>query len=277
MSRARLDPRRWLDQTAVLEKHGRILVVRDDVLEGGTKLRFLPFLTQGAKEIVYGTPFCGGAQLALAVLGRESGQRVTLFTAQRKRLHARQLAAQARGAHIVQVPFGYMTNVQAKARAYAKESGALFLPLGFDVPEAREPFLEAIRRVRRRSGSPDEVWCATGSGMLARSLAEGFPSSKIVAVGVGLKSRHLSHGLHWPRNAEILESVQPFEQEEKERAPFPCDGNYDRKAWAQLVKHQKPGRSYLFWNVMSPHHAEDCVGLGNRVLEILEQKRAAGS
>lgn len=252
----RLDPRRWLDAPAVLEKHGGVLVVRDDLLEGGSKLRFLPFLTRGAQEIVYGTPFCGGAQLALAVLGRESGQKITLFTAERMRLHPRQVAAQARGAYLRFVPLGYMSNVQAKARAYAQAQGALFLPLGFDVPEAREPFLEAIRRVRKRVGSPDEVWCATGSGMLASCLAEGFPSSEVVGVGVGLKSRHLAHGLSWPANARILEAGLPFEKESKALAPFPCDGNYDRKAWALLWAQQALPRTrkkkVIFWNVLGP-------------------------
>ena len=59
-----LDPRKYLDVPAVLEKHGRITVVRDDLLEGGSKLRFLPFLVQGAEEVVFGAPFCGGAPLA---------------------------------------------------------------------------------------------------------------------------------------------------------------------------------------------------------------------
>lgn len=245
----RLDPRRWLDETAVLQKHGRILVVRDDLLEGGTKLRFLPFLTQGAKEIVYGSPFCGGAQLALAVLGRESGQKITLFTAERKVLHHRQRQAQKSGAVLKLVPYGYMSNVQAKARAYAASSGALFLPLGFDVDAATEPFLEAIRRVRRRTGSPDEVWCATGSGMLARCLAEGFPDSEIKAVGVGLKSRHLSQGLRWPRNATIIESKLRFEQEEEHLPPFPSCPNYDRKAWL-LCSSALGRKSRLFWNVL---------------------------
>ncbi len=225
--------------------------MRDDLLEGGTKLRFLPFLTQGAEEIVYGTPFCGGAQLALSVLGRESGQRVTLFTAQRKILHPRQQAAKKNGANLIQVSYGYMTNVQAKARAYAERNDALFLPLGFDVSAATEPFLEAIRRVRKQTGDPDEVWCATGSGMLAKALAIGFPNSAIIAVGVGLQSRHLTQGLLWPRNAFIREAKLPFEKEEKDRAPFPSDGNYDRKAWVLCAERSRTSRKrLLMWNVL---------------------------
>lgn len=226
--------------------------MRDDLLEGGSKLRFLPFLVQGAKEIVYGAPFCGGAPLALSVLGRESGQRVRIFYAKRGTLHPRQAAVQRNGARIEQVPFGYMTHVQARARAYAQASGALFLPLGFDVPAAREPFLDAIRRVRRRIGSPDEVWCATGSGMLAACLAEGFPSSQVIGVAVGLRSRHLHRGLQNPSNLCLLEIDVPFQSEEMGLAPFPSDGNYDRKAWVRCSKHAEkhPRKKILMWNVL---------------------------
>lgn len=49
----------WHDREAVLERYaGDLTVVRDDLLdEGGSKLRFLPFLTEGAEEVVFGGPF----------------------------------------------------------------------------------------------------------------------------------------------------------------------------------------------------------------------------
>jgi hypothetical protein len=242
-----MDPRRWLDQPPVIERHGnRFSVVRDDLLEGGSKLRFLPFLVAGAREIVFGGPFCGGAPLALSVLGKYSGQRVTLFYAKRAELHRRQKLALRNGATIYQVPHGYMTNVQAKAKAYAARAGALFLPLGFDVPAAEEPFVEAMRRVRRETGSPDQVWCASGSGMLARCLGRAFPDSEIRAVGVGLKSRHGAQA--FPPNVSVLEYPRPFGWETRSEAPFPCCPNYDRKAWETMVR--EAHGTCLFWNVL---------------------------
>src|SRR5262245_30319665 len=50
--------------------------------------------------------------------GRESRQRITLFYARRAALHWRQQRAQALGARLEFVAPGYMSNVQAKARAY---------------------------------------------------------------------------------------------------------------------------------------------------------------
>src|SRR6185312_4510870 len=186
--------------------------------------------------------------VALAVLGKHTGQRVTIFYAKRKALHPRQRRVLADGATIYQVPTGYMTNVQAKARAYAAAKGAMLLPLGFDVPTAREPLAEAIARVRAKIGSPCEVWCATGSGMLAHALAAGFPESAIKAVAVGLKSRHGAQS--FPQNVEVIEAKEDFATESRSPAPFPCCPNYDRKAWAIAAGEAKG--TALFWNVMGP-------------------------
>lgn len=231
----------------VIRRHDGILVVRDDLVEGGSKMRFLPQVVAGASEIVYGAPFCGGAPWALSVYGRRAGVRVTLFYARRDRArwHGRQRAAEANGATIVEVPYGYMTNVQAKARAYAESSGAVFLPLGFDVADARAPFVESMSRVRARVGDPDQVWCASGSGMLARCLGVAFPESEIRAVAVGLRSRWSAQT--FPPNVSVVECPLPFERQTRDLAPFSSCGNYDRKAWAACVRDGMGRR--LFWNV----------------------------
>lgn len=232
----------------VIERHAGLLVVRDDLLEGGSKTRFLPVLIGDAREVVFGGPFCGGAPLALSVLGRRMGIRVTLFYAKRKLLHPRQVAALRNGATIYQVPAGYMTNVQAKARAYCQATGAKMLPLGFDLPEAQEPFVAVIRSVQERVGDPPQVWCATGSGMLARCLAMGFPRSEVHGVAVGLASRWKNQQM--PGNVVVHQAAVPFARESKAQVPFPSCPNYDRKAWELASTQAQPGS--LFWNVLGP-------------------------
>jgi len=245
------DPRTWLDLPPVLEKlDAKTTVLRDDLLEGGTKLRFLPFLTIGAEEIVFGGPFCGGAPLALSVLGRESGQRITLFYAKRKELHPRQKKVLRNGARAFAVSPGYMANVQAKARAYAAGAGALFLPLGFDVGAAEPPFIEFLEKLRKRVGSPDQIWCVAGSGLLSRCIGTAFPDSEVLAVTVGLKSRHMAQKM--PPNVSFLDCPYSFEQPTKATAPFPSCPNYDRKGWEQLEKSGRRRGSVLFYNVLGP-------------------------
>lgn len=231
---------------ATIERHGEIFVVRDDLLAGGAKSRFVPYLVpRGATELVFGAPFCGGAPVALAVEGKRRGLPVTIFYAARAELSGRQRRVAALGANLQLVRPGYMTVVQARARAYAEQRGATFYPLGFDVPEAEEPFVEAIRRLTADL-HPPEIWCASGSGMLARCIGKARPDAQVKAVAVGLASRWQAQV--FPSNVEIRPAGVPFDRKSTATAPFPCCGHYDRKAWSRCVSEAKPGS--LFYNVM---------------------------
>lgn len=243
----RHDPHWWLERDFHVQRIDRFTVVREDLLEGGSKSRFLPFLIGDATELVFGGPFCGGAPLALSVIGREEGRKVTLFYAERAGLHPRQEAAIANGAQLKFVRPGYMTVVQKRAKDYAAAAGALFLPLGFDLPAAEEPFVEAMRRLRARLAGPvDEVWAAAGSGMLVRCLALAFPEIAVHGVAVGLASRHEAQTM--PGNVTLHDSGYRFQDQPPGLAPFPSCGHYDRKAW-ELAERLSRGR-VLFWNVL---------------------------
>jgi hypothetical protein len=232
----------------LIEEHEGVDVLRDDLLPGGSKSRFLPALIQGQREVVFGGPFCGGAPLCLAVYGQKMGIKVTLFYAKRKELHRNQKRALECGATIYQVPFGYMSNVQAKAKKYCADTGALFLPLGFDVPAANEPFIAQMKAVREQQGKYDEVWVANGSGMLTRCIANAFPDAEIKSVIVGLKSRNSKQP--YPKNVELIDCPYKFEQDCKTKPPFKSSENYDAKAWEQLRKRGTRGKRILFWNVL---------------------------
>lgn len=232
-----------------IEWHGRFAVLRDDMIPGGSKVRFLHALIRPEdKELVFGGPFCGGAPVALAVVGKLLRKKVTLFFAKRRALHPRQRIAQAWDANLVEVPYGRMTVVQKRARDYAAKAGARFFPLGFDLPEAEETFVTFMRSlwsVLKHNGIR-EAWCATGSGMLARCLGRAYPELQIHAVAVGLASRHSKQS--FPENVRLYQTDYRFEEACEEPAPFPCCPNYDRKAW--LLASGTSGPQALFWNVM---------------------------
>src|SRR4051812_22497756 len=158
------------------------MVIRDDLFQGGTKARFLPMLFDGADEVVYASPAEGGAQTALATIARQLGKRTTIFVAKRAKPHARTVEAARLGAKVVSVNPGYLSVVQAHAREYCEQTGSRLMPFGVDMPEA----VEAIAAAARAIGiEPDEVWCASGSGVLARGLAAAWPNARRHAVQVG--------------------------------------------------------------------------------------------
>lgn len=227
-------------------EHDGILVVRDDLFDGGTKARFLGLLFDGAAEVVYASPAEGGAQTALATVAAQLGKRATIFVAKRAQPHARVLMAKRLGAKIMQVSPGYLSTVQARAREYCKQTGACLAPFGVDLPEA----IAAIAQSACAIGiEPDEVWCAAGSGVLARGLATAWPNARRHVVQIG---RELSAD----DVAGAMIHVHPlaFGQAARSKPPFPSDPHYDAKAWEQCAVRKGPGR-VVFWNVAGPPQA----------------------
>ena len=204
---------------------------------------FFPSLFEDADEVVYASAAEGGAQTALATVAAQLGRRATIFVAKRAQPHPRALMAKRLGAKIMQVSPGYLSTVQARAREYSRQVGAKLVPFGIDMPEAVETVAAAARSLNIE---PDEVWCASGSGVLARALAKAWPKARrhVVQVGRRLEPNEVA-------GATIHVYPLPFGREAKSKPPFPSDPHYDAKAWEQCADRKGPGR-VLFWNVAGP-------------------------
>lgn len=227
----------------IVREHGGVSVIRDDLFPGGTKARFMPVLFEGAEEAVYASPAEGGAQTALATVAKDLGKRATIFVAARAKLHPRTLEAARLGARVVPVRPGYLSVVQARAKDYAKTSGARLVPFGVDLPEAITRLADAALATGL---DPDEVWCAAGSGVLARALAQAWPRARrhVVQVGRELPPKDVA-------GAMIHIYPRPFSDVAKTLPPFPSDPHYDAKAWETMTARKGPGR-VVFWNVAGP-------------------------
>lgn len=226
-----------------LIEHEGISVVRDDLYAGGTKARFLWLLFEGVDEVVYASPAEGGAQTALAAVAKGLGKKATIFVAKRAVPHGRALLAKQWGARICQISPGHLTVVQARARAYAEAAGARLMPFGADLPEAIAAIEQAARSLEI---APAEVWCAAGSGVLARGLARAWPDARRFAVQVG---RDVSPDD--VAGAEIIKADLPFGKPSSAAVPFPSDPHYDAKAW-EIAKARHGAGLCVFWNVTGP-------------------------
>jgi len=220
-----------------VSEHNGILVVRDDDVPGGTKARVLPSLLAGLpREYVYASPVYGYAQIALAYTAAALGKRATIFCARRTRWHARTVEAHRAGARIVEVPVGYLSVVQARARAYCAITQAAYLPFGFDTPA----FCVALAAVAAQVPyTPHEVWAVAGSGVLVRALQHAWPAATVYAIQVGATPRIGA--------ARLQKAPERFEQDARVPPPFPSCSNYDAKAWRFVRAQATPGA--LFWNV----------------------------
>ena len=230
--------------TPLVELHSGVAVVRDDLFPGGTKARFIPRMFENTDEIVYASPAQGGAQYALAHVAQQLGKRATIFVANRRVPHPRQIEARRLGAKYVLVKEGRLNVVQARARFYAAEQGALLAPFGFDAPEAIDIIGAAAASIGEQ---PDEVWCAAGSGTLCRALRTAWPSAHHVAVAVGRDIEPSAVG-----GAQVIRYPKPFEHHSMTVPPFPSDPHYDAKAWEICLLRRKQSARVLFWNVVGP-------------------------
>jgi len=225
----------------IVIQHEGIFVVRDDLHPcGSTKARFMPPLFDGVAEVVYACPVQGSAQAVLAATARMLGKKATIFTAARKKQHQRVLEARSKGATVHEIRPGNTRTLTARARAYARQAGARLLPLGLNIPGSIDAIVEAASGIDL---SPDEVWCAGGSGLVAQALAKAWPHAALHVVQVAPI---------FPKNlvpsATVHIHPQPLSANAQTAPPFPSDPNFDAKAW-EVCKREHGQGVVLFWNV----------------------------
>ena len=226
-----------------IEEIEGFLVVRDDLLNGGTKRRAFNYYVASlpdVKEFVYASPRQGYAQLSLAYSCRDMGRKCTVTVPKGERYWLTNEAERI-GANVIEVPMGYLTNIQSKARVYCEKNNAHLIPFGGDHPI----IIEAMKTTALILGiNPKEVWTVMSSGVLSRGLQLAWPDAKIYGVQIGHNTTKQEMG-----RAECFRSKYKFQQECKkdERPPFPSSLTYDSKAWTFIKEHATKGA--LFWNV----------------------------
>jgi len=228
----------------IVQHFGHITVIREDLIPGGTKARFVDSMFEGVDELVYASPAQGGAQTALSLAARKLGKKLTLFVAAAERWHPRLELSKRLGANIVQVKMGFLTNVQAKARRYADDQRFLHsrrvrnLEFGLGSRLVVDSIAEAARQIPR----PKQLWCSAGSGTLARGLAAAWPDVPryVVQVGHKLTPGEAAYG-------HVVVFPHRYAWQEKRKPPFPSDPTYERKAYWTMLEHIGDEEA-TFWN-----------------------------
>ena len=179
----------------IIKEHDGIKVVRDDLLDGGTKRRaFNVFIESfpNVKEWVYASPREGYAQLSLAYACHDLGKKATVTIPKGK--HNWLTTESIRlGCNIIEVPMGYLTNIQYQAKKYVEENEAQLIPFGGDHPI----IIEAMKNVALSLDiePPKEVWTVMSSGVLSRGLQLAWPDAKVYGVRIGHNTTERERGI----------------------------------------------------------------------------------
>jgi len=238
----------WKDPLAapVIEEHEGFLVVRDDLIGGGSKMRFADYLISSQPEIeewVYGSsPATGYAQISLAHLCKRYNKTAVIFMADRaiEKRHPYQIEAIQQGADMRWVPNGMLSVTEKRARDYVAEKPETrkLLPIGVEHPTVLASIIRVARSLDR---NPKEVWSVGSSGTLTRGLQLAWPETEFHCVLVGHKGDY--------GRAKTYKCDIKFDKpvKEKNAPPFPSAPTYDAKAWEFMRKYASRGA--LFWNV----------------------------
>ena len=177
----------------IIKEHNGIKVVRDDLLEGGTKRRAFTIYVKSKPEIdefVYASPRQGYAQLSLAYACKDLGKKCTVTVPKGERYWLTNKAEEI-GANIIEVPMGYLTNIQAKAKKYCLDNDAHLIPFGGDHTIIVRDMCEVAKSLNI---NPKEVWSVMSSGVLSRGLQMAWPNSIVYGVKIGHNTKKQEQG-----------------------------------------------------------------------------------
>jgi threonine dehydratase len=235
----------------IIQKHHGIYVVRDDLLPGGTKSILLSEINKenpDTKEYVYASPVYGGFQIALAIYCKNHNIKATIFCAKRTKKHTNTLKCIENGANIIEVPFGYLSVVEKKAREYCiGKPNVEKIVFGASTNKNKIIIAKRVQLVMKSLHFiPDEIWCAIGSGTLISGILLGTNNINIVGVQVGSEFKELHNKLR------IIKYPKSFDKESKIKIDFPSMPNYDLKAFELCLKNfeMNKDKKILFWNVL---------------------------
>lgn len=239
-------------------KNGNVIVVRDDLLRGGTKQRAaVPFLRShmlaGINEFVYASPFSGYAQVALAYSCDFLRTNCTLFSEQHngRMSEFTRLIADCAKVNLAENLF----DAEQQAIKYCQSTAScLKIPLGFDDPLFKEYLkVELIEQWRSLCSAlgfvPNRLWVPVGSGTLANIFSSILTDTelKMVDVQVLPSGDDRIKSVKSLCNSQYMKALEPFHCPAQNLPPIPSNRYYDAKLW-QFVSAQAENND-VWWNV----------------------------
>lgn len=242
----------------VLELHEGVYVVRDDLLQAGTKVRGADYLIghcpkhRHVQEWVYGScPATGYAQISLPFLCNKYNKKAVIFMAARSmsNLHEYQKRGLELGVDYRWIKDGMLNVTQKRARDYVAEDPTkrALLPIGLEHPTVFACFIKVARSLPI---VPKHVWSVGSSGTLSRALQLAWPNAEVHVVSSGghnMSTREIGRAIFHPSKYKWNQTVK-----KSELPPFPSAPEYDAKAWMPMLNYYESNprvEPILFWNV----------------------------
>lgn len=240
-------------------KDGAAYVVRDDLLEGGTKQRaIIPFLgeliEEGFTEFIYASPFAGFAQVALASAAKSLGTRCVIFCEETPdgEIHDLSLRAHELGACLISC--SSLAEAEARATEYARaQSDRYKIQLGFNEPGFKtflKREISSLWTTLTSHRSVTDLWLPVGSGTLAHVFRDVVPDHvtlHCVDVHVLKEADERIDSVRNLPNTSHHSAALAFHEACTAVCPVPSNAYYDLKVYEVFATQARPGD--VWWNV----------------------------
>ena len=238
----------WKDPNPkpIIMNYEGIDVVRDDLLNHGSKIRFVDKLIRetSAKEIVFGCcPATGTHKYLYQQLHRNTTKKLyCLWQNEPENYHEYQKRGMDLGAIYEWVNMGMLSVTKSRAKKYVAEDpeNRMEFPIGLEHPTIVASIIKVARNALSEN-PPSEIWSVGSSGTISRGLQLAFPDIPVNVVSVGHKMNEREIG-----RAKYYRSEYQFDKaiKEHEMPPFPSAPTYDAKAWKFVKEYAKPLRCF---------------------------------
>lgn len=210
-----------------IQKAGNLLFKRDDLFEFGgmygAKVRAAKVLCEKAKENGYTTITTLGAKSSpqiniMASVCKELGLKAVGHTTTSE-LQLDMRRAVEKGAEIIQHSYGYTNVLIKRAKEYAVNNNAFYLPFGMDDNIAVETTAAEVSSILPYIDDINRVIIVVGSGINLAGLIRGFMKYKInkpiLGVQVGftgvpkILDKYIGENI-WQKHCELVTAKQKY-------------------------------------------------------------------
>ena len=197
---------------------------------------------------------------ALAYIGRELGFDIKIAYPNSKNYPPEILdKIKEYGAELVPVKPNLLDIVETYTKRVAEEKDDQMMPYAFNHPEYINYFSDRVEKIQEEYDF-DNIVLNAGSGVTGAGVLKGFmdydnflPQKKAYLITTAGEKSIIRKLKEWDvyhhNNVYITEAEQDFfDTMDYLETPFPCNGNWDKKAWWWLQNNKLDGKT-LFYNL----------------------------
>lgn len=246
----------------------RVYVKRDDLMGNNVSLppwgklhaiKTLLSKVDTSKPLIHLNVFGSWSGWALAELSKKHDMEVHVVYPKTKKIKDSYLeVVESAGGILMPIRHNMMRVLYAQTRNIATENDYNMLPYAFNHDIYVKAMVDRFKKTIQQFEHLDNLVVSSGSGVTITGLAQAFlefnPKGKVYTVCVSSEDtvlRTMKDRLSMDRVHVVKSDYEFGDVMSDYETPFPCNQNWDKKAWHWIDTNKKVlrGKETLFWNL----------------------------